>query len=130
VSQTERLAVYTDKGRLDKPDHPELFKIAVCPHIMVPLEKVHLDPCVHQVRQGGEHLHIAFRHHITILVPEIPYISEKIQCLRFSSRYGTEETHESRLTVPRISDIQAEMYIGDEKRESPILHKYRQIKRK
>ena len=80
VSQTETLAPYLDQSRLNKLLHAQLLEIAVCPYIVVSLEEIHLHSPVHQVLKGGEDADVSLRDNIVILIPEVPYVSEKVQC--------------------------------------------------
>ena len=79
---------YPHYARLDKPPHPEFFKIAVCPHVMIALEEIHLDTGIHQIHKGRKHPDITFRDNIPVLVPEIPDIPQKIQGTGPSGRNG------------------------------------------
>ena len=77
---------------------------------MITLEEIHLDPSVHQCRKGSEHPYISFRNNIAVLIPEIPYISEKIQGLGLF-RKTAEKLHETSLPAGRIIYLQTKMNI-------------------
>ena len=52
VTQTEPLSRNLHQSRLNQPDHSQLLKISVCPHIMVTLKEIHLHSPVHQRDKG------------------------------------------------------------------------------
>ena len=89
VSEAEALAFNLNNVRLLKLDHSELFEIRICPYIVVSLEEIHLHSLIHQILEGGKHSDIALRHNITILVPEVPDISEEIEGCRIFSGDST-----------------------------------------
>jgi len=88
VTEAEYLVADCDLERLDEGAHPQGFEIVVCPYIMVPLEEAYFDAGVHQVRQGCEYPDIAPGHDVSVLIPEVPYVPEKIQGTRAVGRYG------------------------------------------
>jgi len=83
MSYAERLASYFHESRLLQAYHSEFLEIAVCPYIVIALEKVNLHTPVHQRSQGREHPDISLRDHIPVFIPEIPYVAEEIERLRF-----------------------------------------------
>jgi len=89
---------------------------------MVALEKADLHSGVHQVHQSGEHTDIAFRDHIVVLVPEIPDVTQHVQCPRPVLRYGPQETDETSLPLRGVIDIKPQMDIRDKVRKGPVSH--------
>ena len=113
MAKTEAFAINLDNSRLDKLLHTQFLKIAVCPHVMVTLEEIHLHSPVHQVLEGRKNAHISLRNHITVLILEIPYVAEQIYGIRIR-RKATEKVSEPTFTAGRISDLQTQMDICDE----------------
>lgn len=81
MPQTEAPASYLDHSRLDELLHAKLLEVAVCPHIVVSLKEIHLHTPVHQILKSGKDTDVALRDDIAVLVPEVPYVSKKIQSL-------------------------------------------------
>jgi hypothetical protein len=90
--------------------HTQLLEIAVCPHIMVSLEKIHLHSPVHKVLQCSKDAYVALGHHITILVPEVPYVTEQIQSIRFRRKI-VQKRNKTTLAFIRILDFEPQMYV-------------------
>jgi hypothetical protein len=110
MSEAETLSGDLDKSRLLKLLHAQFLEIRIRPHIVVSLEEKHLHSPVHQIGQSRKHPHISFRNHITILVPEVPDIAEKVHRLRIL-RQRAEKTGKTTFTVGRICDLKPQMYI-------------------
>ena len=119
MAQTEHLAANLHQSRLHQTLHSELLEIAVCPHVVVSLEEIHAHSPVYQIRNSTEHSDISLRNHITILIPEIPYVTQKIQRFRILGK-RPEEFNETRLPGSRITDLQTEMHIRYEICEFPV----------
>jgi len=82
VSETETFSGYFNDIRLGQPDHSEFLEIAVCPDVVIALEEIYLHSPVHKILESGKDPDISFRHHISIFIPEVPYITEKVKSLR------------------------------------------------
>jgi len=46
---------------------------------MVTLEEVHVDTSVHELLQRGEDADITLGNDVLVFIPEVPYVTEKIQ---------------------------------------------------
>ena len=112
VTMTDAESITTDlhQRRLLEAPHAQFLKIIICPDVMVALEEIHIDTPVHQCCKRSEHPHIALGNNITILIPEIPDIPEKVQRFGFF-RKTTEKLHETGLPAGRIIDLQTKMDI-------------------
>jgi hypothetical protein len=110
VSEAETLSRNLHHTRLHKLHHSQFLKISVRPHVVVTLEEIHLHPPVHKLLKCSENPDIPLRHHILILIPEIPDITEKIDSLRLL-RKRTQEIRKATLTGFRIEDLEAEMHV-------------------
>lgn len=113
VTEAESLAFDLHYGRLLKALHAQFLKVAVCPHIVIPLKETHLHSPVHKLLKSGKDADITLWNDITVFIPEIPYVSEQIQGLRLL-RQGTEEVRETAFSVCGIGNLKTEMYVGDE----------------
>ena len=113
MPETEHLSAYGHTGRLDQLFHAQLLEIAIGPDIVVALEEIHIHSGIHEIHEGGENPRIAFRHHITVLIPEIPDIPEKIQGCSPVSRDGLQKGHEPPFPVCRVLDIKPQMDISN-----------------
>jgi hypothetical protein len=73
---------------------------------VISLEEIHLNSPVHQVLESRKHANISFRYHITILVPEIPNVSEKVQspCVL---RQTAEKIHKTGFTTGRVGHLKS-----------------------
>ena len=80
---------------------------------MVSLEEIHLHSPVHQLLKSGKDTDISLWNDVTVLIPEVPDVSEHIQGLGFR-RQRAEEVRETALSVCRIGNLQTEMDVGDE----------------
>jgi hypothetical protein len=78
MTKAEHFSSYFDESRLFETNHPELFKVFICPHIVVSLKETDLDTLIHQSLESRQNPDVPLRNNIPILVPEIPYISQKI----------------------------------------------------
>lgn len=78
MPQTETLSGNLDYCRLNKTLHSKFLKIAVSPYIVIALEKIHVYAPVHQLLDCSKNPDITFRHYITVFIPKVPYIPEKI----------------------------------------------------
>ena len=114
VSETETRTPDFDICRLLETDHAEFFKIMIGPDIVIALKEKDLHPGIDKSSQGRKDPDIAFRHHIPVLVPEIPDITKQIQGFRFVFRQGFEECRKTGFPVGRIAYIQAEMHVSHE----------------
>lgn len=113
MSQTEHLSIDIDQSRLFQTLHPEFLEIAVCPHVVISLEEIHVHSPVDKVCQSSEHPDITLWNNITILIPEIPDIPQKIQRCGFL-RKRPEKIHETSLSGSRVIDLQSQMDIRHE----------------
>ncbi len=93
-------------GRLYKPLHSEIFEITVCPDVMIAREEIHVHSPVDEFLYGSQDADIPFRHDITVFVPEVPDVAEKVQGLRIS-REAVEKIGKTTLTAGRIADLEA-----------------------
>ena len=121
VPQTETLAPYLDQSRLNKLLHTQLLEIAVCPYIVVSLEEIHLHSPVHKILKSGKYTDIPFRHHIPVLIPEIPYVAKQIKSLRILGK-RTQEAGKAPLAVRRVIDLKTEMDIRDKICTAALFH--------
>ena len=110
MPKTEMLSFYFDNRRLLKLHHAQFLEIRICPYIMIALEEIDLHSLVHKILKSREHTEIALRDNITILVPEIPDITEKVYSLGIL-RQRTEKTRKAQLAVSRIPYLKTQMYI-------------------
>ena len=110
MPQTELLTFDIDYSRLHKFDHTKLFKIGICPYVMVSFKEIHLDPSVHKVLQGRKYSYVTFRYYIAVLIPEIPYIPQEVHRSGILRKIP-QETCKTGFAVGRIADPKAEMYI-------------------
>ena len=78
---------------------------------MVTLEEIHLYTLIHKILEGGKDSYISLRHDITILIPEIPDITQKIQGSRLLGWNSTEEGDKASLTGSRISHLKPQVYV-------------------
>jgi hypothetical protein len=91
MTDTEPLSCNLHQTRLFQTDHTQFFKIGICPHVVISLEEIHFDASIHQVTKGSKDLDISLGNHITVFIPEIPDVTEKIQRLRLLCRYPAKE---------------------------------------
>jgi hypothetical protein len=110
MSETELLAGNLDKGRLLQTLHSQFLKIAISPYIMIAGKEINIHTSFNQILDGGKDTDISLRNNIPILVPEIPYIPEKIERLRIL-RKRTKKIHETTLPGSRTGNLEAEMDI-------------------
>ena len=122
VTQAEGLSADLGHIRLLEHLYAQLLKIVEAPYVVVALEKADLDTGVHQVKQGREHPHIAFRNDIVVLVPEVPDVPQEVQCLRPVHRNGSQEPHKAGLPVGRVIHVQPEMDIRNKVNKRPFRH--------
>ena len=113
MTETETLCGNLHHSRLNQFLHPQFLKITVGPDIVVTLEEIHFDSLVHKTLQSCKDAQISFRDNIPVLIPEIPYITEKIHGLRIL-RNRLKKRHKTPLPVCRIRNLQAQMDIRDE----------------
>ena len=106
MSETEFLSCNLYYCRLCHTDHSKFLKIRIRPHIVVALKEIHLDSPVHQVLESRKHADISLRHHITILVPEIPNVSEKVQSPSIL-RQTAEKIHKTGFTTGRVGHLKS-----------------------
>src|SRR5574344_703630 len=111
MTQTEHIPADGHKTRLFEALHSQLFKIGICPYIVIPLEEIYLHTPVHQVGQGTEHPHIALRDDITVFIPEIPDVPKKVQSLRLRGQ-RPQEIHKTPFPVKRVRHIQTKMDVS------------------
>jgi hypothetical protein len=121
MTQAETPSADFHKTRLLKTPHSQLLEITVGPYVVITLEEEDLDTSVHEILQSSKHPDIAFGYHITVLVPEIPHISQKIQSICFL-RQITQKFHEPSLTTGRIGNLQTEMNIGNKICKASFCH--------
>ncbi len=81
---------------------------------MVAGEEPYLDSGIHQVLERGEHPDIAPGHDIAVFIPEVPYVSEKIERGGPVRGDGLEEGDKPGLAVLHVADFQPQMHIGRE----------------
>ena len=113
VTEAEHLTADLHKSWLLKTFHTKFLEIAVCPHIVVTLEEIHINSPVHQCSQRCKDPYIPLRNDVTVFIPEVPDITKEIQCCRFL-RQRAEKIDETGFTGNRIVNPEAEMNIGDE----------------
>lgn len=112
MTETEHTPVDLDLIRLLELLHAKFLEIAVCPHVMIPLKEIYLHPPVHKILKSGKYTDIPFRHHIPVLIPEIPYVAKQIKSLRILGK-RTQEAGKAPLAVRRVIDLETEMDIRD-----------------
>ena len=112
MTETEHTPADLDLIRLLKLLHAKLLEIAVCPHVVISLKEIHLHPPVHKILKSGKNTDIPFRHHIPVLIPEIPYVAKQIKSLRILGK-RTQEAGKTPLAVRRVIDLETEMDIRD-----------------
>jgi len=122
MPETECLSADLDDIGLLKNADSEFLEIMEAPDVMVALEKAHLHSGVHQFKQRGENPDISLRHHVMVLVPEIPDVPQHVQCLSPVLRDGLQETDESDLPLGGIIDVQPKMHVGDKVRKGSVSH--------
>jgi hypothetical protein len=112
VSETEVLVADTGQSRLLQLDHTKLLKIPVGPDVVIAFKKVHLHTSIHESLQSCQHPNIALRDHISVFIPEIPDISQEIQCFRLFGK-RSEEVCKTTFPTCRIRNLKTQMNIGD-----------------
>ena len=110
MTQTEDLSTYLDQCRLFQALHPKFLEITVSPHVVVSLEEIYIDATINEISNSAEYSHVTLRYYITVLVPEIPDISKKIQRCRIL-RQRLQEVHKTRLSGSRIINLQPQMNV-------------------
>ena len=113
VAQAKGLGPNLHHIRLLQAPHAQLFKIVIGPDVVVALEEAHLYAGIHKGNQGRQHFHIALRHYVAVLVPEVPDIAQKIQRLRLGRVDPPQKGHEGLLPRGRVSHLEAQMDVGD-----------------
>jgi hypothetical protein len=113
MTQTEHLTPNLDKSRLHHTFHAKLLKIAVGPHVMITLEEEHLHAPVHKALESSEHSYVPLRNNVTILVPEIPYVSEQIHSIRLL-RKRVQKVGKTTLACIRIRNPESKMHVRNE----------------
>ena len=78
MTETELLAGNFHDMRLFKAFHAKLFKIAICPDIVISWKEINLHSPIHQGRKCSKHTDISLWDHITVLIPEVPDVTKKI----------------------------------------------------
>ena len=89
----------------------KLLEIRICPYVMVSLEEIDLHTLIQQILKSRKNFYITLRNNITILVPEIPYISEKIKRSRVLCGDSTKKRHETGFTSSRIGHLKTQMNV-------------------
>ena len=112
MTETEDLVTDFHKCRLVETLHAEFLEILIGPHVVVALKEVHLHSPVHQTLKGSEYPDVAFRNHIAVFVPEIPYVAKKVQSIGIL-RKTVEEIRETPFTLLRVRDLQTQMNVRD-----------------
>ena len=108
MSKTETFPADLHQGWLLQTCHPELLEIAVGPDVVIAREEIHLHTSVKKFLDRSKHPDISLRHHITILIPEIPYVTEHIHRLRILGK-RTEKIGETAFTGCRVGNLEAQM---------------------
>ncbi len=111
MPQAENLSVNLHDRRLDKPLHTKLFKIAVGPYIVVSLEEIHIHPGLNQPDNRSKYFYISFRDHITVFIPEIPDVTQKIQSRRLPGVERPQKFDKTAFAPLRVIYIQPQMHI-------------------
>ena len=122
MTEAEDLASDIDDIRLLEYPDAHILKIVVTPDVVVSLKEIDLHARVHQVHKRREHTNIALRDNIMIFIPEIPDVTQKVQCLRFILRNRPQELDETRLPCDGILDIQPKMHVRDEIGQCSFFH--------
>lgn len=86
MSQHETFARMRDKFRAMMNFDPKALEIAIAPDVVVSAEEMDLDSPGDQRLKRREHTGITGRHHIPVLIPEIPDVAKKINSLRLFGR--------------------------------------------
>lgn len=113
MPEAESAAIYLDQRRLAELLHAQTFEITVGPYVVVAREEEDLHSPVHQRLQSCEDTEIAFRDDIPVFIPEIPDVSEHIECVSLL-RKRIQERDETSFPGCRIIHIQPEMNVGNE----------------
>ena len=102
VGKEECLAVKVKGERLAMDnDTTLLFKIIICPYIMVPSEVMHFYTAVGQFGEFAQKACIAFWHRMVVFVPEVKHITEEVN--GFSGRfYLIEKTDQTAFLHPTM----------------------------
>ena len=97
MRQEEHLAIDFGRHRRFMHDNSTLFfQITIRPQVVITRKEMHFHAVISQLAKLSQEAGIAFRHHITILIPEIKHISEQINC-RSLFLDTVEKTHQSPL---------------------------------
>jgi hypothetical protein len=110
MSQTEHLSFYFDTMRLLKLLHSQLLEIPICPHIVISLEEIDFDTPVHKRLQSSENPYISLWNHIPVLIPEIPYVTQKIYGIRLL-RKAAQKVGKTTLTRIRVRNLKTKMNV-------------------
>ena len=80
-----------------------LFKVSVCPDVVVAGEVVHLHAHIGQLRELAKKARVALRHHVAPLAPEVEHIAQQIDGARLCL-YRVEKPHKSTLLRATVVD--------------------------
>ena len=102
MGKEECLAVKVEgEGLTMDDDTALLFKVVVCPDIMIPCEVIHLHTAVGQFGEFTQEACIAFWHRMVVFVPEVKHITEEVN--GFSGRfYLIEKTDQTAFLHPTM----------------------------
>ena len=114
VAQAEFFRAYLHHLRLLQPLQAQLLEVAVRPDVVVAREEIDLHAGIQKRHQCSKHPHIAFGHHVAVLVPEVPDVAHEVQRLRLRRINTLQESHEGVFPRGRIPHPEAQMDVGDE----------------
>ena len=113
MAKTEPFPGNFHYGRLLETLHSKLLEVAVCPDIMITLEKEDIHATVNKILQRGKHPHIPFRHNIPVFIPEIPDVTEKVK-RRSRIRKSAQKIDKTAFALIRTGLIKPKMIIRQE----------------
>ena len=92
----------------------EALEITVTPDVVIATEEMDGHAIGYQGLKRCEYTGVTSRHYIPVLIPEIPDVAEKIECLRSFRRQRLKETGKRVLTRTRIAHVKSQMDIRKE----------------
>ena len=84
VAEAEYLAGNGRYVGLLKPFHSERLEVGIAPDVMIAAKEIDIHTSIDEVEQRCKHAHIAFGNDVSVLIPEIPDVTEQVEalCLR------------------------------------------------
>ena len=106
VCQEKYLVIdFCGKGTCMDHQPAFFFQVTVSPNIVITRKKMHFDTHISQFGELAEKTCISFRNNITIFIPKVEHIAQKVDCGSLILD-AVEESHQSTLLHPSVLNSQ------------------------